>query len=289
MLSIIRKRKALNIIAEIGINYAYGKSTSGFIDNAKRLIDISAVAGCSHVKFQKRNPAIAVPENKKKDLKVVPWREGAISYLQYKYDIEFNINELEILFNYAVSRNIIPFSSAWDINSAELMSSLSNIVKIPSAKLTNDALLKVSRENFKFRILSTGMSTEEEIERAVNILNPQVILHTNSTYPTPVEDLNMGYIKHLQKKFPNKEIGFSNHAYGIEPIIASTVLGINWIEFHITENHNYWGSDQASSVEPVGVFKLIKGIRDIGLAFNKGDGDRVLFSGEDKKKESLRG
>lgn len=281
--------KMKGIVAEVGINYAFGSNPDLFIKNALDLIDLAAVAGCTHVKFQKRNPNMAVPENKKNSLKKVPWRINETTYLKYKQDIEFSALQMQKLFRYSLDKNIIPFASVWDSLSLQEMKFLTDIVKIPSAKLTDWELLKSARKEYPFRILSTGMSTEEEIEKAVDILNPQVIMHTNSTYPTPVEDLNMGYILHLKEKFPEREIGFSNHAYGIEPIIASRFLGVSWVEFHITLKHELWGSDQAASVEPVGIFKIIKGLRDLELAISKGNEPRILYPGEESKRESLRG
>jgi len=279
----------MNIVAEVGINYAFGDDTSNFLKNVKDLIDIAAVSGCTHVKFQKRNPDVAVPESKKNSPKKVPWRREEITYLKYKKDIEFSLSDMRELFQYSKERGLVPFVSVWDKSSIQDMKFLSRMIKIPSAKLTDWDLLHSTRKEYEFRILSTGMSTEEEIEKAVDILDPQVIMHTNSTYPTPVEDLNMGYILHLKEKYPDKEIGFSNHAYGVEPLIASVFLGITWVEFHITLKHELWGSDQKSSVEPVGVFKVVKGLRDLELAIGKGNESRILYPGEENKRESLRG
>lgn len=275
-------------IAEIGINYAFGPSTDLFIDNAKRLIDLASAAGCTHVKFQKRQPLLAVPKDKRNDRKIVPWREKPTTYLQYKQDIEFSIPQMKYLFEYAKSKQLIPFASVWDEKSLEEMSEISDIVKIPSAKITSASLLKNARKLYPFRIMSTGMSTEKEIADAVLILDPQVVMHTNSVYPTPVEDSNLGYISRLKSLFPEKEIGYSNHVYGITPMVLSMALGVIWIEFHITENHNEWGSDQSASLEPVGLFKITKAIRDSLLAL-RGNEKRKLYPGEEKKKESLRG
>ena len=279
----------ISIVAEIGLNYAFGKDKEAFIDNAKRLIDIASVSKCSHVKFQKRNPDIAVPKNQKNKEKVVPWRIKPTTYLQYKVDIEFSMEEMEELFDYSREMEMIPFASVWDIPSAQDMSKITNVAKIPSAKLTERSLLVTTKNLFDYRLLSTGMSTENEIENAVSLLDPKVIFHTNSTYPTPVENMNMGYISHLIEKYPERSIGFSNHAYGIEPMIASSILGVKWIEFHITENHSNWGSDQHSSIEPVGVFKLVKGLRDIQVAFGSGNCNRILYPGEIEKRNTLRG
>lgn len=280
--------KDIFTVAEIGINYAFGKSTEDFIGNALRLIDLAVAAGCTHVKFQKRDPLLAVPKDKRNEKKMVPWRDKPTTYLQYKQDIEFDFDQMSYLFDYAATKSVVPFASVWDNKSAELMSKLTNIVKIPSAKITDIALLKKTKKLFDFRIMSTGMSTQNEIFDAVHALDPQVIMHTNSVYPTPVEDSNLGYITYLKRLFPKAEIGYSNHVYGITPMILSVALGVTWIEFHITENHNEWGSDQSASLEPVGLFKVTKAIRDSLLAL-KGDEQRALYPGEEKKKETLRG
>jgi len=278
----------MNVVAEVGINYAYGPSKERFLNQAMDLIDLASVAGCTHIKFQKRNPDIALPKDKKNLPKQVPWSKKEITYLEYKRDIEFNIEQMQYLFEYAKSKGLTPFASVWDEYSSREMSTISKIVKIPSAKITDLELLKSTKKNFDFRIMSTGMSIQDEIFTAVHILEPQVIMHTNSVYPTPVEDSNLGYINYLKRLFPKKEIGYSNHVYGITPMILSVALGVTWIEFHITHDHNAWGSDQAASLEPVGLFKVTKAIRDSKLALI-GDKQRVLYPGEKKKKEMLRG
>ena len=273
----------INIIAEIGINH------NGNLDNVYKLIDIASAAGINFVKFQKRNPDICVPENQKNKEKIVPWREEPTTYLQYKKDIEFTFEDYDIINEYCSEKNIDWFASVWDEDSVDFMYDIGQqIVKIPSALLTNLSLLERAEYSFPFRILSTGMSTEEEIDKAVEVLNPQVIMHTNSTYPSPIEDLNFGYIEWLKEKYPKKEIGFSSHYYGIVPLMASVLLRVSWIEFHVTLDHSAWGSDQLSSIEPSGIFKAVKGVRDLEMALSKGYGPRKLLPGEDKKRKTLR-
>lgn len=273
---------AIQIVAEIGINH------NGSMEISKKLIDIAAVAGCTHVKFQKRDPEEAVPEHKKDEPKIVPWYDEPTTYLQYKKDIEFSLIEMQELIIYASQKGLITFASVWDFKSADDMRQLSSLVKIPSALITNVELLKYCKSRFPYRIMSTGMSTEKEIEEAVQAFSPHVIMHTNSVYPTPVEELNLGYIKWLKEKYPEKEIGYSNHYFGLIPTIASVYLGVSWVEVHITLDRYMWGSDQKSSIEPSGVFKLVKGIRDLEKALSKGYGPRKLFPGEEKKRSDLR-
>jgi N-acetylneuraminate synthase len=271
----------VKIIAEAGLNH------NGDIDKAKRLIDIASVAGCNYVKFQKRNPDLCVPEEQKNISKKVPWREEETTYLQYKKDIEFSIDEYQYLYNYALSRGMILFASIWDIESAEEMSKLTDIVKIPSALVTDLELLEFCSTKFDYKILSTGMSWESEIREAVKIFGPDVIMHTDSEYPSKVENLRLEYIKHLNKLYYSTEIGYSNHFYGLTPCFAAVALGATWIEVHICEDHRDWGTDQSSSVEPAGLIKLVRGIRDLELAL-KGDRFREPTEAELKKRKILK-
>jgi len=267
------------IIAEIGINH------NGSVDICKKLIDISYAAGCNYVKIQKRSPDLCVPENQKNIIKTTPW--GQMTYLEYKHKIEFNEKQIIELIEYSKDK-IIFFASVWDIPSAEIMSKYTDITKIPSALITNLDLCKYARDNFKTLIISTGMSTEAEIENCIHACNPDVIMHTNSSYPCPIEDINLNYIKWLQNKYPTKPIGYSGHEYGLVPTFASVAIGAKWIERHITLDHNMWGSDHTSSLEPSAVFKLVKGIRDIEKTMQYCPGPRKLFEQEKIKKDSLR-
>jgi N-acetylneuraminate synthase len=269
-----------NIIAEIGINH------NGDINIAKKLIDIASVAGCNFVKIQKRTPEICVPECQKYKTKQTPW--GDMTYLDYKKKIEFNETQIAHLIEYSTTKHINFFASVWDVPSAELMTKYCSIVKIPSAMITNLDLCKFVRNNFKTLIISTGMSTEEEIERCINICNPDIIMHTNSTYPCPVEDLNLNYITWLKHKYLEKQIGYSGHEYGLITTFAAVVLGASWIERHITLDHNMWGSDHPSSLEPSALFKLVKGIKDIEQSLQYPMSSRILFDTENIKKQSLR-
>jgi N-acetylneuraminate synthase len=269
-----------NIIAEIGINH------NGDIKICKKLIDIAAAAGCDFVKIQKRTPDLCIPENQKYKLRETPW--GKISYLDYKKKIEFTEEQIEELKNYSDNKNINLFASVWDIDSSNLMSKYTNIAKIASASITDIELCKYTRNKFSTLIISTGMSTEEEIEQCISIANPDVIMHTNSTYPCPVEDLNLNYIKWLKNKYSTKQIGYSGHEYGLVTTFAAVVLGASWIERHITLDHNMWGSDHLSSLEPSGVFKLVKGIREIEKSVQYDIGPRKLFIEEENKKNILR-
>lgn len=267
------------IISEIGINH------NGEVSIAKGIIDISAVAGCDYVKLQKRNPDVCVPEHQKDNPKPTPW--GDMTYLDYKKKIEFSKDQYEEIFNYCENR-IECFASVWDKDSVDFMSSFTNIAKIPSALITDIELCKYAREKFSVLIISTGMSIEEEIVKCVEVCNPDVIMHTNSTYPSPVNELNLNYIKHLESRWPKAEIGYSGHEYGLVTTFAAVAMGASWIERHVTLDRAMWGSDHSASVEPIGLIKLVKGVRDIEKALGQSNPREVLGS-ELIKRKSLRG
>jgi len=270
------------VIAEIGINH------NGDVDLAKEMILIARAAGCQYVKLQKRDPDICVPEKQKLKPKSTPW--GEMTYLDYKKKIEFSADELSELADYAKSIGIELFCSVWDIESAQvyLDSIGSGIVKIPSAKINDLDLITYCRKYFDFLIISTGMSYEDEIERAVSACSPDVIMHTCSAYPSPPDQINLNYILHLKKKFPGHDIGYSGHEYGLIPTINAVAMGAKWVERHITTDREMWGSDQAASVEPHGLFRLVKYIQETEKTLGE-VGPRRVLKCEREKRDSLRG
>jgi len=270
----------VKIIAEIGINH------NGDINICKKLMLLSKVAGFDYVKIQKRSPNDCVPEEQKKKRKQTPW--GEMSYLEYKHKIEFNESQIQELYKYAKEIDIELFASVWDLKSCRLMAKYTTIGKIGSALITNIELCKLARKLFKTLIISTGMSSQEEIDFCISACDPDVIMHSNSCYPSKVSDLNLNYIKWLQKKYPHKQIGYSGHEHGLVTTFAAAAIGAKFIERHISLDRNMWGSDQKSSVMPVGIFKLVKGIRAIESATQYKPQKRILFEGELKKRESLR-
>ena len=271
----------VKIIAEIGINH------NGSLETCKKMMLLAKYAGCDYVKIQKRTPSLCVPEDQKNKIKETPW--GTMTYLEYKERIEFNENQIKELFDYASEINIEFFASVWDIPSVDLMAKYTKIGKIPSALITDLELCKYAREKFDTFMISTGMSTEEEIETVISISNPDIIMHTNSCYPAPYEELNLKYISWLKKKYPTKQIYWSGHEFGLTTTFASIGMGVDGVERHICLSHNDWGSDQSSSVEIIpGLFKLVKGIRDIEKAMMYEEGPRILFQKELVKKDSLR-
>ena len=271
----------VKIISEIGINH------NGSVDLCKKLIMLSKVAGADYVKIQKRNPDICIPKTQMSKRRNTPW--GQISYLEYKHRIEFSEEQIKELCDYSKSLGIELFASVWDIDSARCMAKYTRIAKLGSASITNYELCKVVRELFDFVIISTGMSKEEEIEKAVKISRPDVIMHTNSTYPCPVEELNLRYIEHLKEKYGDRaEIGYSGHEYGLVSTFAAVAMGSTWVERHVTLDRNMWGSDQLSSIEFNDFTNLVKGIRDIEKATQYEPSPRKQFAGESKKRISLR-
>ena len=271
----------VKIIAEIGINH------NGDIEICKKMMLLAKYSGVDYVKIQKRTPNLCFQLDQQNKEKETPW--GKMTYLEYKEKIEFNEEQIEELFRYSLEIKVEFFASVWDIPSVDLMSKYTNIGKIPSALITDLELCKYAREKFSLFMVSTGMSTEKEIEDCVNICNPDIIMHTNSCYPAPYEELNLKYILWLKNKYPTKKIYWSGHEYGLTTTFAAVGMGVDGLERHICLSHSDWGSDQSSSVEIIpGLFKLVRGIRDIEKAMNYEAGPRILFDNELKKKDTLR-
>ena len=282
--------KKTYIIGEIGINH------QGDINIAKRLIDIAAAAGCDAVKFQKRDPEICVPEEQKS--KPRSWQGKDMTYLEYKHKIEFWENEYNEIDRYCKQQGIAWSASTWDLDSLEFLSSYNiPFIKLPSAMLTNDALLYEFVATGKQVIFSTGMSTKEEIDHAVKVLreaktkynNPHKIglLHCNSTYPAPIDELNLSGIKTLINMYPDFEIGYSGHEMLLGTTVASILLGASILERHITLDRTMEGSDHACSVTPHGLFKLVSGVRELEAAY--GDGIIQVTESEKLVRKKLRG
>jgi N-acetylneuraminate synthase len=275
--------KKTYIIAEIGINH------NGDLNIAKRLIDIAALSGCDAVKFQKRNPDVCVPEHQKNIIRDTPW--GTMTYLEYKYKVEFEKAEYDEIDRYCKEKDIVWSASPWDLDSFEFLNQYNlPFIKLPSALLTNYPLIEACAKSGKKVILSTGMSTEEEIDIAIETIRKHTdnfaILHCNSTYPAPLNELNLSTIPTLKNKY-NCEVGYSGHEFRIGTTVASVYLGATIIERHITLDRTMWGTDHLSSVEPQGLIKLVKGIRELEEAF--GDGTIQVTESEKIIRNKLRG
>ena len=271
------------VVCEIGINH------NGILDNALKLIDISAISGCSCVKFQKRNPEICVPEHQKNIMRDTPW--GRISYIDYRHKVEFGRKEYDVIDKYCKERNIDWTASVWDSDSLEfLMSYDVPFIKIPSAMLTNEALILEACRTDKDIWISTGMSLEEEADKAVELLrdnaNNFLVMHCNSSYPSHVDDLNLRYIQTLKNRY-NCRVGYSGHEFELVTSISAVVLGAEVLERHITLDRTQWGSDQLASVEPHGLMALMDGINKVERAM--GDGKKHLYESELAVRKKLRG
>jgi N-acetylneuraminate synthase len=289
------------IIAEIGINFAFGTDQSKFLDNVKSLIDVAVSAGADYVKFQKRSPKDCIPKSEWDTPKSVPWRKEETTYLQYKIDTELGQEEYDQIDDYCREKGIGWFASVWDKPSVDFMRRYTSplpggkwgiMLKIPSALITDLGLIQYAKDCSDFLLISTGMSTQKEIDIAIETGEPNVVFHTNSTYPSPVNELKLDYIQylnHISGEFKKRfEAGYSGHEFGLATTIAANLLGAKWIERHITVDRTHWGSDQMSSVEPQGLIKLIKSIRDIELA-RGGYGAREINKSEKEKRKTLRG
>ncbi len=269
------------IIAEIGINH------NGSLENVKKLIDGAVFSGCDAVKFQKRTPELCVPEEQWNIYRDTPW--GRITYLEYKHKIELGYSEFCEIDLYCKQKGIDWFASCWDEESIDFINQFDPVAyKIASASLTDTVLLEKHKSLKKPIFISTGMSEIDEIDKAVEILGKKEILiaQATSTYPCSLEELNLNAISTFKKRYPDVPIGYSGHETGLAPTYAAVALGANFIERHITLDRALWGTDQASSVEVLGMFRLVKDIRDIEKSF--GDGVKKIYQSELASKTKLR-
>lgn len=261
------------VIAEIGLNH------NGDVELAKQLIDVAADAGAQAVKFQKRSPEISTPEHMKLVPRETPW--GTMTYLEYRYRVEFDREQYIEIGDHATMRGLSWFASPWDVPSVAFLERLGVTAhKVASASVTDIPLLEALRATGKPIILSTGMSTLDQIDRAVDVLGLDglVILHATSTYPLPPDEANLRTIATLQQRYPGVPVGYSGHERGLQISLAAVALGAVAVERHITLDRTMWGSDHAASLEPQGFEHLVRDIRVIGEAL--GDGVKRVFPGE---------
>jgi len=268
------------IIAEIGINH------NGDIEIAKQLIDVAVETGCDAVKFQKRTPEICVPEEQKSIPRETPW--GTMTYFDYKKRIEFEQKEFEQIDAYAKKIGIDWFASPWDVPSVDFLEGFKvPCQKIASACLTDSELLSSINKTKTTTILSTGMSSMQEIDKAVSLLNdvPLAIAQATSTYPAEASELNLRAIQTFAEKY-KVPVGYSGHERGLQVTIAAVALGATFIERHITLDRSMWGTDHSASLEPEGLKKLVRDIRIIELAL--GDGKKKVYDSEIPIRAKLR-
>ena len=233
------------VIAEIGINH------NGSENHARKLIDQAHRSGCHAVKFQKRNPDLCVPEDQKNKIRETPW--GEMTYLEYKWKIEFSVEQYQNLRDYTKMLGMDFIVSCWDeqsIDDIELNVEV-DYHKVASALATDISFLKKLAATGKPTILSTGMCTPEQVDAAVVALGDSLryILACTSTYPSAVDELNLKYIHTLKDKYPHIKAGFSNHHSGFVACLGATALGSECVEFHITDSRIQFGTDQAASIE----------------------------------------
>lgn len=269
------------VIGEIGINH------NGDLGTALALVDQAKAAGMDAVKFQKRTPELCTPREQWDVERDTPW--GRMRYIDYRHRVEFGEEEYTAIDRHCRELGIAWFASPWDVKSVDFLAWFDvPAYKVASASLTDDELLRAMRATGKAVILSTGMSTPDQIRHAVEVLGSSniVLLHATSTYPAPAEQLNLRCINTLESEYPNVPIGYSGHEVGLQTTICAVALGACMVERHITLDRAMWGSDQAASVEPEGMRRLVRDIRVIEASL--GDGVKQVYDTERAAMKKLR-
>lgn len=268
------------VIAEIGINH------NGSLDNAKRLIDSAKFSGCDAVKFQKRTPEICTPKDQWEIERDTPW--GRMTYIDYRHRVEFSQDDYDEIDRYCRELGLDWFASCWDEPSVDFLARYNTpAFKFASASLTDDELLRYTAKVGAPLIASSGMSTMEQIDHAMSLLPAErtLLAHSTSTYPCPPAELNLSMIHTLRDRF-DLPIGYSGHEVGLQTTVAAVALGACFVERHITLDRAMWGSDQAASVEPMGLFRLVRDIRVVETAL--GDGVKQVYDSELGPMKKLR-
>lgn len=261
------------IIGEIGINH------NGSMEIAKKLIDGAVFAGCDAVKFQKRTPELCVPKDQWNIERDTPW--GRMTYIDYRHKVEFTTEEYREIDRYCSNKGIHWFASPWDEGAVDFLEEFNPVVyKLASASLTDNGLLSRIKKTGKPIMLSSGMSTIEQVDTALELTSRDNVLlaQSTSTYPCKLEELNLRVITAYKQRYPEIPIGYSGHETGLAPTLAAVALGASFVERHITIDRAMWGSDQAASVEIQGMFRLVANIRDIEKSL--GDGIKKVYESE---------
>ena len=274
--------KRIFFIAEAGINH------NGSLDLALKLIDLAISAGCDAVKFQKRTPAICVPDEMKTVMRETPW--GNISYLDYKERMEFGREEYLAISQYCKQKNIVWSASAWDIPSLEFLDEFNlPFHKVASALATHTQFLEEVAKRQILTYASVGMCSYNEIDKLVEIFNnqncPLILMHTVSTYPASDYDLNLNMIGTLRARY-GLEIGYSGHETSVSPSIVAASLGAVAIERHITLDRAMWGTDHSASLEAAGLTQLVGALRKIPIVL--GNGVKKTVPGEMEMASKMR-
>tara|TARA_S200000501_G_scaffold377271_1_gene434967 strand:+ start:2334 stop:3197 length:864 start_codon:yes stop_codon:yes gene_type:complete len=276
--------KTTYLISEIGINH------NGDINIAKKLIDATNATGWNCAKFQKRNPDVCVPEHQKNVMRDTPW--GNMKYIDYKYKVEFEKKEYDIINNSCNDKGLEWSASVWDYDSLDfLLNNYSNIpfIKIPSAiNGSYDFLVDACKTNLPI-LVSLGMADLKECDKIVNLLNNHssefCVMHTNSAYPAPNDQLNLSLIPFFIERY-NCPVGYSGHEIDLEPSVIAATLGANVIERHVTLDHSMWGSDHKCSLEVHAMDLLRK--RIISAREAVGKPEKKVFDAEAPKIQSLK-
>lgn len=269
------------IVGEIGINH------NGNVDIAKKIIAGAKHAGCNAVKFQKRTPEICTPKDQWNIERDTPW--GRMTYIEYRHKVEFGEKEYVEIDKYCKEIGILWFASCWDEPSIDFIEQFNPpLYKTASAALTDFPLLEKHKKLNKPIMISTGMSTMDEIEKATSFMDQENIMvaHATSAYPCKNEELNLRMIETLKIKYPKIPIGYSGHEVGLAPTWAAVALGASFVERHITLDRAMWGTDQAASVEVGGMERLVSNIRDIENSL--GDGIKKVYESEKGQIQKLR-
>ena len=271
------------LIAEIGLNH------NGDLNIAKKLIDATNACGWHCAKFQKRNPIICVPEHQKEIERDTPW--GRMTYIKYKYKLEFEKKEYDIINEYCLNKPLPWTASVWDLDSLNFIADYNvPFIKIPSAHITNDELIIEAAKSKIPLIISTGMSDWKIVDKAVELIGRHTsvfaILHCNSTYPAPHNELNLNIIPVMKEKY-GCEVGYSGHEFDLEPSVLAAAMGAKIIERHITLDHNMWGTDQGSSLEVHAMDLLRKRLKDVKQIL--GTEEKVITESEIPVLKKLRG
>jgi N-acetylneuraminate synthase len=267
------------IVAEIGINH------NGRLDLARTLIDAAIAAGCDAVKFQKRTVDVVYSTEELAKPFESPF---GVTSGDYKRGREFGYEEYAEIDRYCREQDIMWFASCWDEGSVDFIEQFDPPChKVASACLTDDDLLRRYRRTGRPVVMSTGMSRLEQIDHAVEVLGRDnlVVLHATSTYPSRVDELNLRAIPRLAERY-DVPIGYSGHEVGLYTTLAAMVLGACVLERHITLDRAMWGTDQAASVEPQGLARLVKDVRAVEVAL--GDGVKRLYKSEIPAMQRLR-
>ena len=270
------------ICAEIGINH------NGSIDIAKKLIDLAVSSGCDAVKFQKRNVEKVYSKELLDQPRDSPW---GTTQRDQKLGLEFSEKEYKIIDSYCKKKKIPWYLSCWDISSQIQMRKFNTkFNKVASAMLVHTELLETIAEEKKYTFISTGMSTMKEISNAIKIFKKYdcdfELMHSHSSYPMPIDEANLNLIPTLKKKFKCK-VGYSGHESGSYLLcVVATMLGATSIERHITLDRALYGSDQAASLGPEGIYRMVRDVRTIDKI--SGDGKKRIWDSELPAKKKLR-